>query len=84
MNLSIPKKGENKKGEELFNHQARITGEKTKKFARVREILGGYSTAELLEILIDMSIEQYDDGAEPSADLLPKNLVPKKEEEGEK
>lgn len=74
MNLEIPKKGENKKGEELFNHQARLTAEKTKKFARVREILGGYSSAELLEILVDKVIETYHDNKEPNPELLPKQL----------
>jgi hypothetical protein len=74
MELNIPKKGENKKGEELFNHQVRLTGDKTKKFTRVREILGGYSSSELLEILVDFAIEKYDDGQEPNKDLLPKNL----------
>lgn len=74
MNLNIPKKGENKKGEELFNHQCRMTAEKTKKFARIREILGGYSAAELLEILVDMAIEEYYDNAEPNPDLLPKGM----------
>jgi hypothetical protein len=74
MQLNIPKKGENKKGEELFNHQVRLTEAKTKKLARVREVLGGYSTAELLEILIDLAIENYDDGQEPSSDMLPKQL----------
>jgi hypothetical protein len=87
MNLNIPKKGANKKGEELFNHQVRLTGEKTIKFARVREVLGGYSAAELLEILVDMAIEQYNDGTNPNPDLLPKGLeLPKpeiKEEEAE-
>jgi hypothetical protein len=74
MQLNIPKKGENKKGEELFNHQVRLTEAKTKKLARVREVLCGYSTAELLEILIDLAIENYDDGQEPSSDMLPKQL----------
>jgi hypothetical protein len=74
MNLNIPKKGENKKGEELYNHQARLTADKTKKFARVREILGGYSSAELLEILVDMSIEQYYDNKDPQQEMLPKGL----------
>ena len=74
MNLNIPKKTNNKTGEELFNHQARLDGEKTIKFTRVREILGGYSTAELLEILIDKAIESYYDGEEPNKDMLPKQL----------
>lgn len=70
----IPKKGENKKGEELFNHQVRLTAEKTKKFARVRELLGGYSSAELIEILVDKAIEMYNDEQEPNPDLLPKGV----------
>lgn len=75
MNLSIPKKGENKKGEELFNHQVRMTGDKTKKFTRVREILGGYSAAELLEILVDKAIEAYYDGEDIKEEgMLPKQL----------
>lgn len=73
-NFIIPKKGENKKGEELFNHQVRLTGFKTKKLARVREVLGGYSVAELLEVLVDIAIENYDDGKEPNKELLPKGL----------
>lgn len=74
MELNIPKKGEVKAGADLYNHQVRITEVKTKKFARVREVLGGYSTAELLEILIDAAIEQYDDGTAPNPKFLPKYL----------
>jgi hypothetical protein len=74
MELNIPKKNNRKVGEELFNHQARINETKTKRFARVREILGGYSSAELLEVLIDMAIEKYDDGENPNPSLLPKQL----------
>lgn len=74
MDLNIPKKNSNKQGVELFNHQCRLNEEKTKKFTRVREILGGYSSAELLEILIDKAIETYDDGQEPDFRLLPKQL----------
>lgn len=74
MEMKIPKKSELKAGAELFNHQVRITEAKTKKLARVREVLGGYSTAELLEILIDMSIENYYDGENPDPKFLPKQL----------
>jgi len=74
MDLNIPKKKNNKIGEELFNHQTRIDGDKTVKFARVREVLGGYSSAELLEILIDVAIEKYYDGNKPNNNLLPKQL----------
>lgn len=75
MELNIPKKGNNKKGEELFNHQVRLNGEKTIKLTRVREVLGGYSSAELLEILVDFAIEKYYD-EKPIEDksMLPKNL----------
>lgn len=73
MNLVIPKKDRAGIGDELFNHQARLNAEKTLKFARVREILGGYSSAELIEILVDKAIEEYDDGKVPNPALLPKN-----------
>jgi hypothetical protein len=82
MKLNIPKKGSNKKGEELYNHQVRMVADKAIKFARVREVLGGYSAAELLEILVDMAIEEYYDGNNPNPDLLPKGLeLPKEVEE---
>lgn len=74
LNLEIPVKGRGGNNEELFNHQVRLNGDKTKKFARVREVLGGYSTAELLEILVDRVIEAYDDGKEPNPSLLPKQM----------
>ena len=74
ISFEIPKKGTATVGDELFNHQARLNGEKTIKFARVREILGGYNTAEMMELLIDKAIEAYDDGVTPNQDLLPKNL----------
>lgn len=74
MNLNIPKKNDNKRGEELFNHQVRLSKDKTEKFTRCREVLGGYSSAELLEILVDMAIKEYDDGNAPSPKLLPKGF----------
>jgi hypothetical protein len=73
LNLAIPKKGRVSAGEDMFNHQARISADKTAKFARVREILGGYSAAELLEILIDKAVDAYYDGVAANPDLLPKN-----------
>lgn len=73
MKLEIPKKNSGVvKGEQLYNHQARLTKEKTERFARVREILGGYNTSELLEILIDQAIEAYDDGQKPHPDMMPR------------
>jgi hypothetical protein len=73
LTLEIPQKGRAGVGDELFNHQARLNPFKTARFARVRQILGGYSSAELLEILIDKAIEAYDDGQKPNPALLPKN-----------
>jgi hypothetical protein len=73
--LVIPKKGDNNRGEEMFNHQVRLNGKKTERFARVREILGGYSGQELLEILVDEAIRLYDDGNKvEDRDMLPKGL----------
>jgi len=73
--LTIPKKSPRSSHETVtYNHQIRLGVEKTKRFARVREILGGYSSAELLEILIDKAIENYDDGEEPNKKYLPKGM----------
>lgn len=72
--LNIPTKGRGAVvGEELFNHQVRMNAKKTERFARVREVLGGYSGAELLEILVDAAIQQYDDNQPVNPKLLPKN-----------
>ncbi len=72
MKLNIPKK--NRSTSEGFNHQVRLNEEKTIKFARVREVLGGYSNQELLEILVDKAIESYYDEKQPDIKFLPKDL----------
>jgi hypothetical protein len=73
MNLNIPKKV-NSISNEVHNHQVRLDDTKTAKFARVREVLGGYSQQELLEILVDKAIEAYYDGKEPMMDSLPRTF----------
>lgn len=71
--ISIPKK--NSDGSNgIFNHQVRLNEDKTRKFARVREVLNGYTTNELLEILVDNVIEKYYDGIPSSEKYLPKGL----------
>jgi hypothetical protein len=72
--MEIPKKTGRVNSDESFNHQVRLNEEKTIKFARVREILGGYNAQELLEILVDNAIKEYDDGETPSNKFLPKQL----------
>lgn len=74
MELNIPKKSSRPSVDEAFNHQVRLSAEKAIQFARVREILGGYSGQEMLELLVDMSIKNYDDGVLPSNKTLPKIL----------
>lgn len=88
MKLNIPKKKNH--GSEVVNHSTNLNAEKTIKFARVKEVLGGYSNQEILEILVDAAIESYYDGKEPKAENLPKKLrdaineyVPENEEEEE-
>jgi len=71
--MNIPKKNRSNVNDVSFNHQTRLDSDKTLKFARVREILGGYSVAELLEILVDNAIKEYDDGQTPNEKYLPKN-----------
>lgn len=72
--LNIPKKTRSGNSKVLINHQVRLNEEKTRKLARVREILGGYSNNELLEILVDYAINEYDDGQEANEKFLPKEL----------
>jgi len=60
--------------DEVFQHATNISAEKTIKFARVKEILGGYTTSELIELLIDEAIKEYDDGIAPDPNGLPKKL----------
>jgi hypothetical protein len=75
LNLPVRNKVKNTSNSQLFNHQARLNVEQTKKFTRVREILGGYTSAELVEKLIEKAIEEYYDGAEiENKELLPKDL----------
>lgn len=75
MDLKIPKKN-SKNGKELYNHQVRLDSHKTERFTRVREILGGYSSSELIEILVDRAISAYDDGKEvENKKMLPKNFM---------
>lgn len=74
MDLNIPKKSGRVSNDEAFNHQVRLSAEKTIKLARVREVLGGYSIQEILEILIDLAIKNYDDGLEPNSKMLPRQL----------
>lgn len=81
MDLNIPKKDRTKFNETTYNHQARLNEDKTVKFARVREILGGYSNQEILEILIDKAIETYYDGEDVNLQYLPKELRTKIKEE---
>lgn len=72
MDFIIPRKSENVS--EVYAHSTNINPEKTIKFARVKEILGGYTNQEILELLIDNAIEAYYDGKDPSSDMLPKKL----------
>lgn len=72
--LNIPKKKQTTIGEDTFQHAVVIDAEKTLRFARVRELLGGYSNQEILEILITEAIKSYDDGNAPDVTLLPKKL----------
>lgn len=72
--MDIPKKSGRLSSDESFNHQVRLNAEKTIKFARVRELLGGYNAQEILEILVDNAIKEYDDGQEPDGKYLPKQL----------
>lgn len=74
MNFEIPKKRNNGSTSETIAHSVNLSPELTIRFARVKEILGGYSNQELLEILVKKAIEAYDDGEEPSPDMLPKKL----------
>lgn len=80
MKLNIPKKSNRVSTDESFNHQVRLSAEKTIKLARVREILGGYSAQEILEILVDLAINEYNDGVEPKGKMLPKQLRMEDEE----
>jgi hypothetical protein len=74
MKLNIPKKSNRVSTDEAFNHQVRLNAEKTIRLARVREVLGGYSAQEILEILVDMAIQNYDDNINPENRMLPKQL----------
>lgn len=73
MSFEIPKK-KNGGSNETIAHSVNLSPEITKRFARVKEVLGGYSNQELLEILVMKAIEAYDDGKDPSPDMLPKKL----------
>lgn len=70
--FSIPRKETSR--EENFRHSVNLTPEQTIQFARVKEMLGGYSNQELLEILVNMAIEKYDDGCYPDEFFLPERL----------
>lgn len=60
--------------EEIFRHTVNLTPEQTIQFARVKEVLGGYSNQEILAILVDMAIKKYDDGRNPDGFFLPDRL----------
>ncbi len=80
-NLNIPKKNAGGITGEMHNFQARLDDVKAIKFGRVREVLGGYSVQEILEILVDKAIEAYDDGEIPHKDYLPKSIANKMDRE---
>lgn len=71
--FELPKKKSNG-SDEAFQHAVVLSAEKTVRFARVREVLGGYSNQELLELLVDKAIESYDDGVAPQPETLPRKL----------
>lgn len=71
--FELPKK-KTSFSDDTFQHAVVLDAEKTLKFARVREILGGYSNQELLELLVDKAIEGYDDGVAPHPNSLPRKL----------
>jgi hypothetical protein len=73
MGFDIPKK-KNGNSSDAIAHTVNLGHDMTIRFARVKEVLGGYSNQEILEILVEKAIEAYDDGKDPSVDMLPKKL----------
>lgn len=73
--MKIPMKKKDAISEETFAHSVNLNAALTVQFARVREVLGGYSSAELLEILVQQAVDSYYDGKMPRKDLLPKRLI---------
>jgi hypothetical protein len=71
--FELPKK-KSSISDDTFQHAVVLDAEKSLKFARVREVLGGYSNQELLELLVDKAIESYDDGQAPDPSNLPRKL----------
>lgn len=60
MNIKIPRK--RVEGLKTVSIQCKVTEEKAKRFEKVREVLGGYSNQEIVELFIESMIEQFEAG----------------------
>jgi hypothetical protein len=75
MGMKIPEKRHDYFEEETFAYSFSLNVRKSVHFARVKEILGGYSNQEIFNILVDMAIDEYYDGQLPKNSSLPKKLT---------
>lgn len=66
--LVIPKKSKDS-GKKTVNVQCRISEEKNEKFEKVKDLLGGYSNQELLDLMIDQLIGTYYEETEEEKEI---------------
>lgn len=68
LNINIPRKVN--EGPKNVSVQCKISGVKSEKFEVVKNVLGGYTNQEIMELMIDQLIETYFDKKEIQNDSI--------------